>query len=71
METLDVLSKAIESLAWPAALVASVVILKRPLARLVLLLRRLRFRDLEVDFERRVEEVVERRLAALRRNQNQ
>jgi hypothetical protein len=68
MATLDVLSKAIESLAWPSALVASILILRRPIARLVLLLRRLRFRDLEIDFERRVEAVVERRLAALRRN---
>lgn len=69
METLNVISKAIESLAWPAALFASVAILRRPLARLVLLLRRVRFRDLEVDFERRVEEVVERRLAVLRRDE--
>ena len=68
MDLAKFLSGAIDSLAWPAALVITVYILRRPLSRLALLLRRLRFRDLEVDFERRVEAVVERRLAAMGRD---
>src|SRR5260221_11590560 len=46
----------ISSLAWPAAAVAIIVLLRIPVARLVTLLRKLKWKDLELDFAEKLEE---------------
>ncbi len=46
-----------DSVAWPAALAAIIFALRRPLARLLRELRELRYKDLHVEFGRKLEEI--------------
>jgi len=50
-------SHAIDSLAWPSALLVVVVVLRRQLGRLVGTLHRLKWKDLEAEFGREIKEL--------------
>ena len=58
MDWLSFTAALIDSLAWPLATVVILSMLRRPLTQLIPLLRRLKFKDLELDFERKVHELV-------------
>ena len=57
MDWLTFIAQMTQALAWPVTAVVMVVLLRRPLARLIPLLQRLRYGPLELDFERRVAEL--------------
>lgn len=50
MNWLSFFSSIIDSLAWPAAVIIIVLVLKKPLSTLLTMLRNLKFKDLELDF---------------------
>jgi len=47
----------VHSLAWPGAVVLLVLILRRPIASLIPHLRRMKYRNLELDFDKKLEEL--------------
>lgn len=57
MDWLTFISKIMESLAWPIAVIIMVIILRLPLAQLVSLLRKLKYKGLELDFAEKLEKV--------------
>ncbi len=57
MTILEFLASVIDSLAWPAAIVFLVVVLRKPLAELVPLLRKLKYKELELEFAEGVKEL--------------
>jgi hypothetical protein len=57
MSWLTFFSNAIAALAWPTASFAIVLLLRKPLRSLLPLVQRLKYKELEVEFGRRVEEV--------------
>jgi len=57
MNTLEFIAAVIKSLAWPVALIAILLVLRRPIAALIPFLERLKFKGLELDFRRQVQEV--------------
>jgi hypothetical protein len=63
---LDFISSMVGSLAWPAAVVAVIFIVRRPLRTLLANLRpkQMRYRGMEVDFESKVEALVDAAEAA-------
>jgi hypothetical protein len=67
MDWFEFIASLVNSLAWPMAVVILVLILRKPLAGLIPLLQRLKYKDLELEFGRRVEEVSEKLVAAIPR----
>lgn len=65
MDWLQFIASLIGSLAWPAVVLAAVVLLRRPLAALLPLLRRLKYKDIEVEFDREVRELRDEAAAVL------
>ena len=59
MDWLSFISSVVGSLAWPGAVIALVLILKKPIRELLPLLQRLKYKELEIEFGKRVEEVKE------------
>ncbi len=57
MDTLTFISKLVEALAWPAALLLALVILKKPIGDLLSVVQKLKYKEFEVEFGQRVEEV--------------
>lgn len=57
MDWLTFTSSVIDALAWPAAIVAGIFILRRALGRLIPALNQLKYRDLELRFGRQLEDV--------------
>ncbi|WP_415755722.1 hypothetical protein [Pseudomonas leptonychotis] len=57
MDALTFISKAIESVAWPAAVVLLALMLKKPIADVIPLLRKLKYKELELEFSREVAEL--------------
>lgn len=57
MDWLTFFAKLIESLVWPVVLVTTVVLLRKPLAELIPLLRELTYKDLHLKFGRKLEEL--------------
>lgn len=55
MDPLTFISKLIESLAWPGVVVAALLLFRGGLTELIPLLRRLKYKEFELDFERRLE----------------
>ena len=51
MDYLNFIARLVDSLAWPIAVTMALLILKKPLLRLVPLIRRLKFGDIQVDFQ--------------------
>lgn len=57
MDWLQFVASMVDSLAWPAAALAIVTILRKPLRDLLPLLQKLKYKDLELEFGRRLLEV--------------
>lgn len=57
MDILSFIASIVRSLAWPLFLLVLVLFLRKPLKDLIPLLQRLKYKDLELEFGRRVEEV--------------
>lgn len=65
MDWLQFIASIIDSLAWPGAILAAVILLRRPLSALLPLLRRLKYKGFEVEFDREVRKLREEAVAAL------
>jgi uncharacterized protein YutE (UPF0331/DUF86 family) len=50
VDTLTFISNIVESLAWPSALAAITIVLRKPLFDLIPLLRKLKYKELELEF---------------------
>ena len=57
MDILSFIANVISSLAWPSVLILCVVLLRKPIAGLIPLMRSLKFKDFEIDFGPRLEEL--------------
>ncbi|MGZ9667751.1 hypothetical protein ACXX9E_16970 [Pseudomonas sp. GNP014] len=57
MDALTFVSEVIKSLAWPAAVVSLVIMLKKPIAQLIPLLRKLKYKELEMEFSKEIAEL--------------
>jgi hypothetical protein len=57
MDALTFISEIIKSLAWPTALVALVIMLKKPIAQLIPLLRKFKYKEIEVEFAEEIAEL--------------
>lgn len=64
MDALEFIASIVDSLAWPAAIAALVLILQAPLRGLLRDLTRLRYGDVEMNFGREVRELEDRAKAA-------
>jgi hypothetical protein len=53
----ELIVKLIEVIAWPAIALIALIMLRKPLAELIPLARRVRYRDLELEFEQEVQEL--------------
>lgn len=65
MDWLTFIADLVKSLAWPASLVLAVLVFRKPLLELIPALRRLRFKEFEIEFGRELLEA-ERRATTLR-----
>lgn len=54
MDVLTFLSELIKALAWPVTAIVLVVLLRQPIAQLIPLLRRLKYKELELEFAQEV-----------------
>jgi hypothetical protein len=52
-------TELIKALAWPITVLIIIIVLRKPLANLLPTLQRLRYRDLEIEFGRQVQELSE------------
>lgn len=59
MDWLSFISTVIDSVAWPAAVIILVLLLRKPISNLIPLLQKLKYKDLELEFGRRIEEAKE------------
>lgn len=66
MTWLEFIASVIHALAWPAVAIAAIILLRKPLAALIPLLRRLKYKDLELEFAQEVRELREKADASLR-----
>lgn len=57
MDFWSFVASLVSSLAWPGTLVVLVIILRKPIAELIPLLRNLRYKGLELDFDRGLEKL--------------
>lgn len=57
MDALQFTASIVGSLAWPTVAIVAIVLLRRPLAGLLPLLRHLKYRDLELDFSQEVQQL--------------
>lgn len=57
MDILSFIANIISSLAWPGLVILCVILLRKPIAELIPLMRSLKFKDFEIDFDRRLEEL--------------
>lgn len=57
MDVLSFISGMIESLAWPVSIIIIIMILKKPIDQLMLGIHRLKYQDLEIDFNKRLDEI--------------
>lgn len=57
MDWLTFIAELIKMLAWPLTVLAIVILLRKPLAGLIPLLQRIKYKDFELEFGRQVREV--------------
>ena len=57
MDIWSFIASVISSLAWPGMVIVCVFLLRKPIAELIPLMRNLRFKDLAIDFGRRIDEL--------------
>src|ERR1051325_1135276 len=60
MDWLAFFASIIASLAWPLTVIILVILLRDPLTRVLLTLTHLKYKDLEIDFKRELEELEEK-----------
>jgi len=65
MDILTFVAEIVKALAWPLATIVIVTIFRRPLTQLLPLLRRVKYGDLEAEFERKIEEAKSEAAAVL------
>ena len=56
MDWLAFIAEIVKAVAWPAAIVTIIVLLKRPISQLIPTIQKLKYKDLAVEFGRKVEE---------------
>ena len=59
MDNMTFVAEMTRALAWPVTILLALLLLRRPLADLIPLLQRLRYKDLELDFGKRVQELAQ------------
>jgi hypothetical protein len=59
MDTLQFIANVITALAWPATVLALVLLLRRPLGQILLTLTKLKYKDLELAFGRELKQIEE------------
>lgn len=57
MDALTFISEIVKSIAWPAVVVLSLFLLKKPITELIPLLRKLKYKELEMEFSEAVAEL--------------
>ena len=57
MDILSFIANVISSLAWPGMVILCVILLRKPIAELIPLMRSFKFKDFEIDFGRRLEKL--------------
>jgi len=57
MDALTFISELIKAVAWPVTAIALVVLLRKPIVELIPLLRRLKYKELELEFAQEVSEL--------------
>ena len=57
MDILTFLAKLIESIAWPVAMIVGIILLRTSIIALIPGLKKLRYKDLELDFEKKIEQL--------------
>lgn len=57
MDTLTFISEVIKSLAWPVATVLLALMLRKPVTELITFLRKLKYKELEMEFSKEVAEL--------------
>tara|TARA_R100001143_G_C3359147_1_gene134457 strand:+ start:1608 stop:2174 length:567 start_codon:yes stop_codon:yes gene_type:complete len=65
MDWLSFISSIIDSIVWPVTILILVYLLRNPLSSLIPLLQKLKYKDLELEFGRRIEEAKEEAEAEL------
>src|SRR2546425_11351416 len=65
MDTRTLVVELIKPLAWPVTLLLILLIMRKPVTDLILLVQKLKFRDLELEFGRKVEELTAQATAEL------
>ena len=70
MDTLTFLSEVISSLAWPSAAVLLVFLLRKPIVELVPLMKRLKYKELELEFSQQVLELKTEAESSLSKTEN-
>ena len=65
MDWLTFISELVKAIAWPLAGVVIVIVLRRPISGLLSLLRKLKYKDLELEFAHEVRELKEAAAAVL------
>lgn len=58
MNTLQFIASLVSSLAWPAAIVLIVLMLRKPLSRVILSLHKLSYKELQLDFDQEISKLV-------------
>ena len=71
MDLLTFISQMISALAWPAAVLVLVFAMRKPVSEALSILRKLRFRDLELEFDRQVTELKQTAAAGLMRGEEE
>lgn len=57
MDILSFIASLISSLAWPGTVILCVIFLRKPIAELIPFMRNLKFKDLEISFDHRLNEL--------------
>jgi hypothetical protein len=57
MDILSFITSVISSIAWPGTVILCVIILRKPIAELIPLMRNLKFKELEIRFDDRLNEL--------------
>ncbi|MCE9955408.1 hypothetical protein [Aeromonas rivipollensis] len=57
MDVLTFISEAIKAVVWPATTISFIVLLRKPIVELIPLLRKLKYKELELEFSQEVSEL--------------
>lgn len=57
MDALTFIAEVVKALAWPASVVALVFMMRKPVGELIPLLRKLKYKEIEMEFSREIAEL--------------